>query len=758
VVQPESNDPEATIRKRKDPDSRLPTKDQVLTFVRESPGKVGKREIARAFGLKGPQKIVLKSMLKELSRDGAIERAGPRRYSGAGQVPDVLMVEVTGIDRDEGEALARPLDWADETPPPVIRIRPDRRAPALHIGDRALVKIERRDGGVVARVLRVMEGAPEKVLGVYNLGPSGGRLLPTEKKIRTEFAVAPGNAGDAQPGELVLAEVLPGRRLGLPQARIVDRLGSMASPKAASLIAVHTHDIPVEFPAAALEQARRARPAPLVAREDLRDLPLVTIDGEDARDFDDAVFAEPDGDPHNPGGFHLVVAIADVAWYVRSNDALDRAAQLRGNSVYFPDRVVPMLPERLSNDLCSLRPNEDRPVLAVHMWIDRHGRKRRHRFVRAMMHSAARLTYDDAQAAADGIAGKAPSALKSRVIEPLYAAYQALAEARRARGTLDLDLQELKVVLGRDGKVERIEPRARYDSHRLIEEFMILANVCAAESLEERRLPCMYRVHDQPAPEKLDALRGVLAGLGFRLAKGQVAKPAQFMRILDWAADKPFRHLIDELVLRAQSLAIYSPDNIGHFGLALMRYAHFTSPIRRYADLLVHRALIAGYDLGQGGIFEGGGVDFHGVAEHISATERRAAAAERDARNRYIAAYLSNRIGGRFTGRVSGVAKFGLFVALDGIGADGLVPMGGLPQDFWRHDPDRQVLEGRHSGRVFTLGDAVEVRLAEASPVTGGLIFELLDGGRAGRAPPRGKRGAPRPAKPAPHGRRPRRR
>jgi len=725
----------------------------VLEFIRESPGKVGKREIARAFNIKGPAKIALKSILKELARDGAIERSVGRRYGARGALPEVLMVEVTGFDREEAEALARPLDWAEASEPPVIRLRTDRRGGDLERGDRALVRLERRDGAFVGRVLRRIEGAPEKVLGVYNHGPAGGRLQPTEKRVRTEFVVAPGNAGDARPGELVLAEVLPGRRLGLPQARIVERLGSMASPKAASLIAIHTHDIPVEFPEAALRQAERARPAPIEGREDLRHIPLVTIDGEDARDFDDAVFAEPDDDPANPGGFHLIVAIADVAWYVRPNDALDRAAQLRGNSVYFPDRVVPMLPERLSNDLCSLRPNEDRPVLAVHIWIDAQGRKRRHRFVRGMIRSAARLTYDEAQAAADGIKGRVPSALKTDVIDPLFAAYRALARARRERGTLDLDLEELKIVLGKDGKVERIEPRPRYDSHRLIEEFMIAANVCAAESLEALRMPCMYRVHAEPAPEKVDALRDVLAGLGYRLARGQVMLPRHFMKILDWAADKPFRHLINELVLRTQSLAVYSPDNVGHFGLALTRYAHFTSPIRRYSDLLVHRALIAGFGLGEGGIFEAGPVDFHGIAEHISATERRAAAAERDARERYIAAYLSGRIGAQFIGRISGVQKFGLFVTLDGIGADGLIPINTLPPDFWQHDPDRHLLEGRHSGHTFTLGDPVTVRLKEASPVTGGLVFELLAGGRA-RGERAGHAAARRHSKTA--GRRPR--
>jgi ribonuclease R len=464
-------------------------------------------------------------------------------------------------------------------------------------------------------------------------------------------------------------------------------------------------------------------------REDLRALPLVTIDGEDARDFDDAVFAEPDSDEKNLGGFHLIVAIADVAWYVRPKDALDRSAYDRGNSVYFPDRVVPMLPEHLSNDLCSLRPNEDRPVMAVHIWIDAQGNKLRHRFTRAMMHSAARLTYDQAQNAVDGRPNAAPEALRKPVIEPLYAAYRALSRARHKRGTLDLDLEERKVSIDDKGRIQSIVPRARYDSHKLIEEFMILANVCAAESLEERRLPCMYRVHESPDPTKLESLREVLDGLGYRLARGQILQPKHFNRILEWAKDSPYKHLVNDLVLRSQSMAVYSPDNKGHFGLALTRYAHFTSPIRRYSDLLVHRALITGFKFGEGGLFEAGAVDFHEAGEHISMTERRAAAAERDALNRYVVAWLKDRVGAQFSGRISGVVKFGLFVALDGLGADGLVPIRSLPGDFYNHDPVRHRLVGQRTNRVYTLGEPVEVRLVEAQPVSGGLTFEIIGGG-----------------------------
>ena len=702
----------------------LPTRQQVLAYLRDNPNNASRREIARAFNVRGEDKLALKALLKEIQQgDRPLERRAP-----PGRLPSSLVVEVFDVDTEEAEALAHPVD--PELGRPIIHVRSRAGEPPLADGERALVRIAGRRGArFVANLLRRMERGPERLLAVFRTEAQGGRLEPTDRKIRTEFLVAASDARGAEPGELVLAEVTAGHRLGLPRARVLERLGDADAPRSASLIAIFSRDIPTEFPASALAEARRARPAPLGDREDLRRVPLVTIDGEDARDFDDAVFAAPDDDPHNPGGFHLIVAIADVAWYVRPNDALDRAARERGNSVYFPDRVVPMLPERLSNDLCSLRPDEDRPALAVHIWIDAHGRKRRHRFVRAMMRSAARLTYEQAQASADRRPDGAPETLRQAVIEPLYAAYHALARARRQRGTLELDLEERKVVLDEHGRIDRIVPRARHDSHRLIEEFMILANVCAAESLEERRLPCMYRVHEPPDPAKLENLREVLDGLGYRLARGQVLAPKHFNRILEWAAGTPFRHLVNDLVLRSQSLAVYSPDNQGHFGLALTRYAHFTSPIRRYSDLLVHRALITGFKLGEGDLFAAGPVDFHDAADHISMTERRAAAAERDALNRYVVAWLKERIGARFAGRISGVVKFGLFVTLDGLGADGFVPARSLAGGFYRHDPKRHRLVGP-GGRAYTLGESVEVRLVEAQPVTGGLTFELLDEGR----------------------------
>ena len=440
------------------------------------------------------------------------------------------------------------------------------------------------------------------------------------------------------PGDIVWVEATGGALAR--RARVLERIGPMSDPRTVSLISIAANDIPVEFPDAALEEAERAKAAPMGHRLDLRDVPLVTIDGEDARDFDDAVFAEPD--PAHPGGWRLLVAIADVAWYVRHDKPLDRAAYRRGTSVYFPDRVVPMLPEALSNHWCSLVPHEDRPVLVAEMWIDAEGQLKRHKFHRAMMRSAARLTYNRVQRAMDGTPDEEIAPLMDEVVRPLYGAYRVLLAAREARGALDLDLPERQVTLGDDGRIAEIGVRERLDSHKLIEEFMVLANVAAAQALEQRHAPCLYRVHDQPDLAKLEALREFLGTLGIKVPTGQRLRPADLNRVLHEVADKPVSQLVSQTVLRSQSQAVYSPDNLGHFGLALARYAHFTSPIRRYPDLIVHRALIARLRAGRrrpGRADDSG--RFTEFGEHLSMCERRAVAAERGAMDRYVAAFMA---------------------------------------------------------------------------------------------------------------------
>jgi ribonuclease R len=747
----------------------FPTKEQVLAFVRESPTPVGKREIARAFHLKGSDRIPLKALLKELEQDGQLDRGRNRRMGAAGQLPEVTVVQIIGPDAD-GDLWARPVDLRpDDAEPKILVIEQKRDRPGssmggdkpLGPGDRVLVRLNRTDADEYeARPIRKLESRATRVVGVITRASDGTlRITPADKRLRTEFAIDARGIHGVKSGEIVVAEVEPGRPMGTPRARVVERLGRTGEARSVSRIAIAAHGIPNDFPQAALAQAQEAGPATLGKRTDLRNIPLVTIDGEDARDFDDAVHATPDTDPKNPGGWKLLVAIADVAHYVREGDALDKSARERGNSVYFPDRVVPMLPEELSNGWCSLRPDEDRPVMAVEIVIDAEGQKKQHHFLRGLMRSAARLTYERAQAAMDGKTDAVTALLLEPVIQPLYGAFRALLKARTARGTLELDLPERKVLIDSNGEVQKIEARDRLDSHRLIEEFMIAANVAAAEALEKRRWPCMYRVHDQPDPSRVEALREFLEGLDLRLPRGQVIRPRHFTQLLEKAKRTPYADMINSLVLRSQSQAVYSPENLGHFGLALQRYAHFTSPIRRYSDLLVHRALIAAYNFGDDGL-DREVKGFKELGDHISATERRAAAAERESVDRYTAAFLSKRIGEIFSGRVSGVIRAGLFVALDETGADGIIPVSTLPNDFYDHDEARHALVGRRWGQVYRLGDRVQVRLVAAQPLTGGITFELIEGGGqdqppqpAGRPPhrakPATKRGRDKPGRPA---------
>jgi ribonuclease R len=704
----------------------LPTREQLLEFIRESPGRVGKREIARAFHIAAENRNLLREMIKDLEKSGAIDRGHGKRFAHPGALPETMVLEIASVDSD-GELLAKPLTWTENVRPPKIFMAPGRRGEApLGLGDRVHARLRRmRDGIYEAHAVRRITAGPAKVLGVYERAQDGsGRLRPTDRRQKSDYTVLLTDSFSAEHGELVLAEILPGGRpYGLRPAKVVERLGSMENPRTVSLVAIQTHDIPCEFPEEAITQANEAQAAPLGDRTDLRQIPLVTIDGEDARDFDDAVWAEATED----GGWHILVAIADVACYVRPGDALDREAFKRGNSVYFPDRVVPMLPEGLSNGWCSLKPDEDRPCMAVHLWVDALGNKSKHRFVRGLMRSTARLTYEQVQEAIDGTPNETAASLVDSVLKPLYGAWKALFAAREKRGVLDLDLPERKVVLGADGRIETVIPRPRYDSHRLIEDFMIAANVAAAEQIEASHKPCMYRVHDLPSREKLEGLRDFLTSVGLSLSKGQVLRATAFNQILAAAKDTPEAHLINEVVLRSQAQAVYSPENIGHFGLALARYAHFTSPIRRYSDLLVHRALIDGLNLGEGGLPTDSFERFAEIGEHISLTERRAAAAERDALNRFTTLFLADRVGAHFAGRVNGVTRFGLFITLDETGADGLVPVSSLPDDYYIHDEIRHCLVGKRYGLTYSLGDLVTVSLAEANALTGSLIFKLIN-------------------------------
>ncbi|HET7715545.1 MAG TPA: ribonuclease R [Bauldia sp.] len=747
---------QARARAKKQPGS-LPSREEVLAFIAEHPGKAGKREIARAFGIRGGDKIALKAILRDLSEQGEVESLRGR-LKRPGDLPPVTVLEITARDRD-GEFLAEPAEWPVEQgdPPKIVIARGREQGPAAGVGDRVLARISPGVDGAdfTARIIKLLARKPTVTYGVVRKTAAGAQVEPVDRKQRVLTIPADALKG-AREGDLVAVRVTRAAARGPDRAAVDEVIGSMKDEKAVSLIAILAHGIPHVFPPEALAEAAAAKDAPLRGREDWREMPLLTIDPADAKDHDDAVHAEPDPDKANPGGFIVTVAIADVGWYVRPGSALDREALRRGNSVYFPDRVVPMLPERISNDLCSLRENQDRPALAVRMVFAADGRKRSHRFHRIMMRSAAKLSYRQAQDAFDG----RPVAADERVrdaLAVLWRAYEALRRGREGRDPLELDIPERKVMLKSDGSIDRIVVPERLDSHRLIEEFMIQANVAAAETLEEKKSPLVYRIHDTPSLAKLEALRDFLKSIDVNLPKSGNLRPSHFNRILERVKDTEHGRLIHEVVLRTQAQAEYHPENIGHFGLNLRRYAHFTSPIRRYADLIVHRALIRALKLGAGGLPEGIEVSLPEIAAQISAAERRAMAAERDTIDRLVAHWLADRVGATFAGRIAGVTRAGLFVKLDETGADGFVPMSTLGSDYFVYDEARHAVVGRRTGEMHRLGDAVEVKLVEAAPLAGALRFELLS---EGRVVPRKERPAEerrQGSKPRPSGRRQRR-
>ncbi|MEO1640862.1 MAG: ribonuclease R [Pseudomonadota bacterium] len=723
--------------------TRIPSKSEILSWISENPTKTAKRDIAKAFGIKGAARIDLKRLLRELEDEGKLTKRRSS-YRDAEELPPVAVLEVVGADAD-GDLFARPLEWKGEGAEPRILMMLRSSDPALGSGDRILGRLtvdKTEDHSHTARLIRRIGTNPLRILGVFRAGSEGGRILPIDKGADKQWTVAAGATGGAKDGELVEAEQAgPKGRMGLPKARIVARLGDPTEPRAVSLIAIHQHGIPDHFPDEVVTEADSAKPAGLGKRRDLRDLPLVTIDPWDARDHDDACYVETDSDPKNEGGFIIWVAIADVAHYVTPGSALDREARKRGNSTYFPDRVVPMLPDRLSGDLCSLHEGVERACLAVEMRIDAHGNKLDHRFHRGLMKSTASLNYEEVQAAVDGDPNDKTAPLMDDIITPLYGAYAALMKTRARRQPLELDLPERQIVLDDAGKVTSVKYKERLDAHRLIEEFMVLANVAAAETLIAKRSPLLFRVHEEPSPEKLDALREVAEASGLSLAKGQVLKTAHLNRLLTGAADGKNAELINMATLRSMTQAYYYPENFGHFGLALRAYAHFTSPIRRYADLIVHRALISAHGWADDGLSDWDREHLSETAKLISDTERRSMAAERDTTDRYLAAFLADRVGAELTGRISGIAKFGVFVKLDETGADAMIPMRTLGREYFHYDAETQTLMGADTGTVIGMGQRATVKLAEAAPITGGLIVELiaLDDRMMPRGPSRGR-------------------
>ena len=714
----------------------VPDREALLKFIRES-GETDKAAIARAFGLKGEDRRVLRSLLQTMENEGALGKRGRKGFAEAGALPEVGVADVAERSAD-GDLMVR-LVRGDDAPLTPLAPGGDAKAGAPGLGDRLLVRfVKLENGETEARLIKRLGQSAHRILGVVRKSRREVRVEPVDRKSKDTLLLPEGE--DVRDGDLVIAQIEShGSRYGPKHGKLLEVVGREDEPRAYSIIAIHAHGIPTGFSEGAEAEAEAAEPPTLAGREDLREIPLITIDPVDARDHDDAVYAEPDTDEKNPGGWICWVAIADVAAYVRPGTELDRIARDKGNSVYFPDRVEPMLPERLSNGLCSLREGENRATMAVRMVFGADGRKRSHTFVRGLMRSAAKLSYEQAQAAIDGDPDDKTGPLLEPVLRPLWAAYACLKKGRDARSPLAIESLERKISINREGEIAQITPRASLEAHKLIEEFMIQANVSAAETLEQKRTPLVYRIHDQPSQEKIQALVDFLGTLGLPWTKGEAPRTDRFNKLLVETREGPHADIVNEVVLRTQMQAVYSTENIGHYGLNLAKYAHFTSPIRRYADLIVHRALVTALGLGSDGLSDWDISKMKDTAELITHAERRAMAAERDATDRYVAAFLADRVGAEFVGRITGVTRFGLFVRLAETGADGLVPISKLGGEFFIHDDRTHSLVGERSGARWPLGMTVEVRLEEATPITGGLLFEML----SEPAPP--DRTAPRP-------------
>lgn len=707
---------------------KIPEKARILDWISENPTLTAKRDIAKAFGIKGAQRIDLKRILKELASEGLLSKH-KKTYKNSDTLAPVSAIQIHNVS-DDGDLFSRPLEWTGKGEGPVILLITGKNNAALGPGDKLLARLTAVIGqyhDYEARMIRRIQVGPDRFLGIFRRSDEGGRLVPIERSGK-EWVIETADCNGAKDGELVEAEIKGSKaRLGLQRGRILSRLGDPTAPRAVSLIAIHQHNIPDYFASEVILEAEKDWEFHVGERLDLRDMLLITIDPADARDHDDACFAHADEDPKNKGGHIIWVAIADVAHYVSSSGAIDKEARKRGNSTYFTDRVVPMLPEKLSADLCSLHEGVDRYCVAVKIKIDQFGEKISQTFYRAIMKSHASLSYENVQAAYDGGETDIPSDLLEAAIKPLYSAYLSLKIARDNREPLSLDLPERKIEIGEDGKIASIRFRERLDAHRLIEEFMVLANVASAEVLSDKNVPFLYRVHEEPSKEKLDALRQTAQSAGLTLTKGQVLKTAHLNSLLKQAKKTDDAELINMSTLRSMAQAYYSRQNFGHFGLALRSYAHFTSPIRRYSDLIVHRALVKAHGWGKDGLSALDEERLEETAQMISISERRSMVAERDTTDRYLSSYLSEREGHEFAGRISGVAKFGAFVRLDESGAEGLIPMRLIGREFFNLNQNKNSLTGSETGLVIALGKNVTVKLTETIEESGGITFELIE-------------------------------
>ena len=698
------------------------TSDDILHYIESFENGITRHVLARAFDIKGTSRIFLKNTIRDLMELGLIRKSNGKYFkNNKGELVIVEIVEINKSGTITGIPTAQLFTDKSEkiTIEPIEKTRKFGKSIRLIVGNRALVQVRKADNKLFGKFIQLIENLDSKrVIGEFRSDNKGAWLVPSDKKIRETYAIAGEFTMNAVNGDIVVANVTINPRTRRIIAEVVEVIGKLSDPSVISLIAIYDNHIPNKFSHEAIKLADTAQPASIKGREDLRHIPFVTIDGEDARDFDDAVWAEPDLTPGNPGGWHAMVAIADVAHYVLPGDALDVEAKERGNSVYFPDRVVPMLPESLSNGLCSLRPNEDRAAIAVHLNINQSGKTIGFKFVRCLIKSSARMTYNQVQKLKDANQLKEP-------LVSLYGVYDSLMNFRHQRGTLELDIPEKYIALNAKGTIESVSLRERFDSHKLIEELMIAANVAAAKLLSQKAVPCMYRIHDKPDLTKIASLKTFLKGTSIKPPSSLEPNQKELNKVIEQAKDTKYADVISELVLRSQCQAEYSPNNIGHFGLNLSQYAHFTSPIRRYSDTLVHRGIITAMEFGIDGLNTKHPVDFKAIGQHLGLTERRAAIAERDTKDRMVAAFMVSKVGETFTARISTVTGFGLFAIIDQYAATGLIHISKLKGDYFTFDEDRRRLFGRRGKQSFQMGDMISVKVEGANPLTGSIELSI---------------------------------
>ncbi len=719
----------------------FPTKPEIIAFLSRQDGKTGKRDIARAFQIKGKDRVRLKQILRELKAEGLIMGGRKTGIHTDDVLPNVCVIRLTHYGEEQEFHAARvvagevvkPTDHADAAPEIIIDERIIRGKPMpiknLQIGDTLLARLRKSDAGTyLARPIRRLNQPSEKMVGIIRHYDDGLYLEGVHRRHRHDYRVKE-NSLALEAGDLVMAEKTE------RMAQVIRKIGKAADPHCFSLIALAEQDVLYEFPDEVMAAAQAQSLADNDKREDLQHIPFITIDPISARDHDDAIYAQAD-----ESGFLIYVAIADVAAYVKPNSALDKEARKRGNSIYLPDRVVPMLPEHLSNDLCSLREGEIRPAMVMQFRIDEDAKRSHVKLMRASIRVAHKLHYQQAQ---DMLTqADVPDALQH-----VWDAYQIMARARDKRQPLALNLPERQVEMDAAGRITHIHTPPVLEMHRLIEEYMVTANRCAAEILERKNNPCLYRVHGTPAQEKITALADFVKSFDVKINRAMPKTPLLFNQILDKTKHSPQQFFIMEAILRSQMQAEYSLDNIGHFGLNLSHYTHFTSPIRRYADLLIHRALITAFDLGEDGLSAFDIENMADTARHISQTERQAMLAERQATERYLSAFMVERIGQEFVSRVSGLSRAGLFVRLDEYGAEGLIPISHLGADYYRLSDNGFEMVGERTGETFHLGQALTVKLEEAVPLKGGLRFSLAARPSKSRPSQSDRKGRARPQK-----------